>query len=145
MKKLLFCSICILFLSIVGFTSSINNSKVTSQNKDKINEIDKNESNTVYQLLPIQGNNGKYGFINKQDKIVIPCKFDGAGHFSEGLAMVELKGKYGYINKQGKIVISCKFDEAGPFSEGLARVKLNGKDNYIDKNGKLLVPLLNKE
>ncbi len=41
-------------------------------------------------------------------KFVIPAKFDGAWHFSEGLANVEYNGKWGFINKVGKIVIPAK-------------------------------------
>ena len=41
--------------------------------------------------------NGKWGFINKTGKEVIPLKYDDAYPFSEGLAKVKLNGKYGLI------------------------------------------------
>jgi serine/threonine protein kinase len=84
--------------------------------------------------------NGKWGFIDKTGKEVIPCKYDYAAHFSEGFAAVELNGKYGYIDKTGKKVIPCKYDAADHFSEGLAAVELNGKWGHINKTGKEVIP-----
>jgi hypothetical protein len=51
--------------------------------------------------------NGKWGFIDTAGKEVIPLKYDVAGWFCEGLAMVILNGKYGFIDKTGKYVKDC--------------------------------------
>ena len=66
----------------------------------------------------------KYGFIDKNGKVVIEPQFDDTYPFSEGLAMVEKDGKRGYIDKSGKVVIEPQFDEVGDFSEGLAGVAI---------------------
>ena len=87
------------------------------------------------ELMPMQNLSGKYGFIDKQGHTVIPCKYDDAWHFSEGLAAVKLNGKWGFIDKQGHTVIPCKYDDAWHFSEGLATVFLNGKNGYINTRG----------
>ena len=70
--------------------------------------------------------NGKYGFINKKGKIIIPPKFDWYAWdgFKGGLASVFLNRKYGFINKKGELVIPFKFTRAFSFSEGLAIVSL---------------------
>src|SRR5690606_22652232 len=39
--------------------------------------------------------NGKYGFVDKTGKEVIPLKYDGAWDFSDGLSKVKLNGKWG--------------------------------------------------
>ena len=39
--------------------------------------------------------NGKYGFIDKTGREVIPIKYDYVFNFSEGLATVQLNGKWG--------------------------------------------------
>jgi len=98
----------------------------------------------------------KYGYIDKSGQVTIDLQFDFAGHFSEGLARVNIglkspfgqSGKWGYINKQGQIVIEPQFDSAEDFSNGLAHVNLGGKrighnpvlqggeNYYIDKTGK---------
>ena len=69
----------------------------------------------------------------------IPCQFDNAGWFHEGLAWVEVDGKYGYMNKDGEIVIPAVYDEAVDFSEGLAPVKQNGKWGFINPDGETVV------
>jgi hypothetical protein len=41
----------------------------------------------------------KYGFIDKNEKEIIPFMYDSVEEFSDGLAKVKLNGKSGYINK----------------------------------------------
>ena len=65
---------------------------------------------------------GKYGFVDSTGKLAIPCKYDWAGFFFEGLALVKLDGKWGFVDSTGKLAIPCKYDWANSFSEGLARV-----------------------
>ena len=92
-------------------------------------------------LARVERINGKWGFIDKTDKVVIPIKYDDAWSFSEGLARVELNGKYGFIDKTDKVVIPIKYDDAWSFSEGLASVALNGKWGFIDKTDKVVIPI----
>ena len=60
--------------------------------------------------------NGKAGFINKNGKATIECKFDsylnedtdegwipGCSPFVEGISIVKLNGKYGAIDEQGNL------------------------------------------
>ena len=91
-------------------------------------------------LTQVRDASGKWGYVGAQLNTVIPCKYDDADYFYEGLARIELNGKYGFIDKQGNTVIPCKYDWADSFSEGLARVKLNGKWGFIDKQGNEVIP-----
>jgi hypothetical protein len=84
--------------------------------------------------------NGKWGYIDKTGKTVIPFQYEDADCFSEGLAVVKQNGKYGYIDKTDKTVIPFQYEYADRFSEGLAIVKQNGKRGYIDKTGKTVIP-----
>lgn len=70
----------------------------------------------------------------------IPCRYDNAEDFSEGLAAVKLDGKWGFIDKMGNEVVPLEYEQVDSFSEGLAAVKQNGKWGYIDKAGKEVVP-----
>jgi hypothetical protein len=54
-------------------------------------------------LAPVQVG-GKFGFIDKTGKMVIPPKYDDAFSFSEGLALVKIGDKFRYIDKTGKFV-----------------------------------------
>lgn len=81
------------------------------------------------------GEDAPYGYIDKNGEEVIPCQFDYAEDFHEGLAVVELYERQGYINKNGEIVIACKFDTAGDFKEGKAEVSIDEENGIIKKDG----------
>jgi hypothetical protein len=44
---------------------------------------------------------GKWGYVDKTGKIVIPCKYEKAGDFKKGKATVELNGQTFSIDKNG--------------------------------------------
>ena len=83
---------------------------------------------------------GKYGFVDKTGKEVVPLIYDSVENFSEGLAQVEKDSKYGFVDQTGKEVVPLIYDSVDSFSDGLARVEKDGKRNYIDKTGKEVVP-----
>ncbi|MHB1000842.1 MAG: WG repeat-containing protein [Armatimonadota bacterium] len=98
---------------------------------------------------------GKWGYIDKNNKMVIPAVFDVATRFSGGVAAVLQNGKCKYINKQGKVILAVPQVQgvydlvtvsgeeffADEFSCGCARVCtdrdgwrygfINGKGNLI--------------
>lgn len=80
----------------------------------------------------------KYGFMNKAGGKMISSKYDFAGFFQEGLAVIALNDKYGFVNKLGVIQIPCIYESANDFNDGLAIVELNGKMGMIDRNGRFL-------
>ena len=84
--------------------------------------------------------NGKYGFIDKNGKEVIPCNYDFACVFDEGLAAIKLNGKWGFIDRDGIEVIPHRYEDVYAFSEGFAAIKLNGKWGFVNKEGIEAVP-----
>lgn len=109
----------------------------------------------------------KIGYIDKSGREVIPCQYDiaddfhdglanvngafidktgqvviqsakCAGNFSEGLA-VFYGNKSGYIDKTGQIAIPARFDRAYDFHDGLAMVKENRTWGFIDKSGRMVI------
>ncbi|MEO5350663.1 MAG: WG repeat-containing protein [Magnetococcus sp. YQC-3] len=90
-----------------------------------------------------------HGFIDSQGNLAIPCQFEEAMPFSEGLACVgrgerEEERLYGFIDRDGHEVVPCRFMRAFSFSDGLALVKPDGspdgKYGYIDSSGQLVIP-----
>lgn len=83
----------------------------------------------------------KYGFVDKNDKLIVPYQFDDGYDFKEGLALVKKDGRFYYIDKIGNKVIGKDFRDALPFNEGVAAVSNDGKWGYIDKTGKEIISL----
>lgn len=103
---------------------------------------------------------GKWGYIDKTGKMVIPPQFNldrtdtlysnyknykevaSQPHsFSEGLAAfyTGVDYKFGYMDKTGKITIPVQYVLAGDFNEGRAAVQLADKSYaLIDKSGKVI-------
>ena len=92
------------------------------------------------ELIPIVDSKGKWGYVDADDKEVIPCKYDDAFQFCNGLAKVSLCRKWGFIDKAGNEVIPVKYDGAYEFCELLTAVNQKGKWGYIDINGNEVVP-----
>ena len=103
---------------------------------------DENEdiSGEDINLTSQEGENEKYGFIDKSGKFVIEPQFEFANDFCDGLARVQINEKFGFIDKSGKFVIEPKFDWIDfSLSKGLVRVKIDEKWGYIDKSGKFVI------
>lgn len=92
------------------------------------------------ELIPFKNKySDKYGYKNAEGKEIIAPKYNSAGDFSEGLAVVNLNRKWGFIDKTGKEVIALKYDSAENFKNGKAKVysKQYATELYIDKTGQL--------
>ena len=114
--------------------------------------------------------NDKYGYINPDNKTVIPFIFDAAEDFSEGLALVGInkgyyrsilgylpKTFYGFIDIKGNWVIEPTFPNqflspGDGFKEGFAVMGAPREDNiypdkygYIDKTGKWVIKPIYKD
>ena len=85
---------------------------------------------------------GKFGFIDKNGTLVVPCIYDSADEYWEGMACIEMDGKWGFIDKNGTMIVPCIYEKAFPYHEGMACVKKDGKWGFIDKNRTLVVPCI---
>ena len=92
--------------------------------------------------------NKKYGFVNsKTGKLVIPCIYDDACSFNEGVALVTQKNKengYALISKTGELlsdfILTIIHSKYYVKNELFTNKGINGKYGTIDKNGKLIIP-----
>lgn len=110
-------------------------------------------------------NNFRWGYVDRNGRVVIPTQYFAAGDFSEGLAPVNVGGKrdtscgppynYGYIDKTGAFIIKPRFAHAAAFQNGRARVSIGdvkyegrclccaprflGKHGFVDRNGNFVV------
>lgn len=89
---------------------------------------------------------GAMGWIDRNGKEVIPCKYLGSSTFDKefGLACVTdavgTDEKYGFIDTTGAVVIPFQYRQAGSssFSNGYCRVNVGGKTVLIDEKGKVV-------
>lgn len=156
MKKFILISLLLLVFSCEG---------QTPENYKRINEnnswgfIDGNGKEIIplgiYEFLnPIDEKNmilakknGKDGYIDIHQNILIPFDYDDLGVFTDnGLAPAVKNGKSGAINRKGETVIAFIYDDLNYFyASGLAIVKKDGKFGFISETGKEIIPLIYEE
>jgi hypothetical protein len=78
---------------------------------------------------------GKRGYIDLFDELVIKPVYDDSDGFSQGMAAVRVGSKYGFIDRSGAFAVEPKFDNARWFSDGMAPVEIGGKWGFIDHDG----------
>lgn len=96
---------------------------VKKQTTSRYTYIDKNGNDVIFNCyygkdnigngLIIIRNKNRYGFIDSNDKIVIPCIYDLAEDFKDGFARVTLNGKSFYLTKDGKKISASKIGSLG--------------------------------
>ena len=74
---------------------------------------------------------------------MIPCQWNSACSFSEGLAAVDVDMmKWGYINTKGEMVVQARWTFACNYNDGVAFVAdvMTMESGYIDKDGRFFNP-----
>lgn len=77
---------------------------------------------------------GKWGYIDRDNNVVIPFEHDGAYGADAGLASVTKDGKCGLVDYRNRIVIDYEYDNISSPYEGVA---------YAIKNGLLYIITVN--
>ncbi len=111
------------------------------------------------ELIPFRKGD-KWGFCDRNKKIVIECIYNEVGAFSKGIAWVKIteninpnldlnlevntisSERYGYINKLGDLIFPCILQEAYDLREDLALVKLDEKFGFINEDGIIVIPII---
>ena len=101
--------------------------------------------------IPVQHQNGKYGFLDRQGREVIPCIYDEISLFGSGRAMVGLNNRYGIVDTTGRLVLPIEYESTTPkgeryvYRDDRALVEKGGKMGYVDLDGNLVIPLYFEE
>jgi len=97
-----------------------------------------NENSQSIKLIPYKSGD-KWGYIDKEGKILINPQFNYANIFINGIALVKsADNKFGYIGEDGKYIINATYKDATFFSEGLACVvPENDHPQFIDEKGNI--------
>ena len=83
---------------------------------------------------------GLAGLINAQGEIVLECRYEDVGNWSEGVAPAKKDGKWGFVAVNGDWKILPKYEGADSFLNGYAAVKLDGKTALINRSGETVAP-----
>ncbi|WP_116872641.1 WG repeat-containing protein [Terrimonas sp.] len=92
--------------------------------------------------LPMQ-ENGKWGFQDARNSIVIPAQFDYVYPFQNGAAIVSHNKKYGLINREGKFLADLIYDKMEYFDrhglQPVYNIKSGSKYGMMDTLGNLKI------
>jgi hypothetical protein len=94
-------------------------------------------------LIPYRDAANKWGYCNAQKKIIIPCQYEDARPFANGVAWVLSQKKWGLINAQGKFLFEPQSDEFTVpelFTGPLAVIRINNQFGFINRSGKIVIP-----
>ena len=104
---------------LTGIVTEINTSKgyikIRQDNEAKYynfrfeerTEQDINSSNTLF----LDKQNDKYGYVDKNGKVVVDYQYDDATEQNEyGYAAVQKDGKWGAINEKGEEIVAPQYD-----------------------------------
>lgn len=76
--------------------------------------------------------NGKWGYIDESENLIIKNVFEHAKSFTKGIGIIKLRGKYKGINRKGKEIINGEFDNILKFNnEGISFINKKGKWKQI--------------
>ena len=93
-------------------------------------------------LAAVWHHNGKWGFVNKKGKVIIPEDFYNnveTDYLNRGTIRVFRNDKVGLSNLEGKQLLPMIFDSIEPFvyeNDNETEVVFEGKSFHIDKTGK---------
>lgn len=81
---------------------------------------------------------GKVGYKNRKEELVIPCQYAYALNFSNNVATVHNGKKWALIDKQGKNITPFMFDDVGVFDGGYIKVFAGSESYFINTKGERL-------
>lgn len=87
------------------------------------------------------GRMNNFGYVDEYNKLVIPMKYNYAGDFRNGAAIVGIGNRKGIINKKGQVVLPIEYETIALDAQtGCYKLSKNGKNGRAGKDGKLLIP-----
>ncbi len=81
----------------------------------------------------------KYGYIDTDAEIIVPCIYDAAETFEDGVARVTEGNNCGYIDIDGMEIVPVEYDHVTKFHDDLTRAYKDDKWVCYDKTGRQLI------
>jgi hypothetical protein len=83
---------------------------------------------------------GRWGFVDPQGELVIPCRFQGAWDFDEERAAVQTEAGWTFVDPTGREVGAGGRARGSRYQDGLAPVEVDGRWGFLDREGALAIP-----
>jgi len=91
---------------------------------------------TFFEGLAKVKQNKKFGFINKDNVLVIDFLFDSVwNNFKEGYCLVSLDKKFGLIDKLGNVVLDFQYSDVRSIGNNVFPAKIKNKWTLVNING----------
>lgn len=116
----------------------------TQREYDKANlklmlkEYDKCDDKSFDNMRLVMKDN-LFGFLNEKGLETIPCVYEDAVHFRDGLACVCSDGKWGMIDVEGNVVSDFNSDSPTFYTNGIIIKFVDGKFGAVDKEGNIVI------
>ncbi|MFA4135649.1 MULTISPECIES: SEL1-like repeat protein [unclassified Brevibacillus] len=98
--------------------------------------------------LAVVARDGKYGYVHKSGRIVIPLEWEDAYDFEYGSAgaIVKRNGRYGLINLEGQTIVPTHYEELERLNyQGFHTAKKDGKWGVLDESGSVTIDFEHEE
>ena len=124
-----------------GFKDTTGNIIIPLNKYSFLNPIDE-------QGMILAKKDGKEGFIDINENVLIPFIYDDVGVFSKcvDLAPAAKNKKQGFINRKGEIIIPFEYDYTSYvryfYEPGIAVLLKNGKYGVINTENQIIVPFI---
>ena len=98
-------------------------------------------------IFPFEDKQGQWGYRDMNGKVQIAPRFQRAGYFRQGLALVQNQDNYGVINRQGQAVIAIKHASIKIMSTEplvclvFSKTSVGYKHGVIGDNNKTYLPI----
>jgi hypothetical protein len=86
---------------------------------------------------------GKYGLIDLEGNLVVPCEYEQLQGVSEGVAAARVKNRWGFVDTKGREVIPFVYEavQVGGFYQGRAAVNKAGSWLFVNRKGEAEWPM----
>ncbi|RLD24257.1 MAG: hypothetical protein DRI71_03100 [Bacteroidetes bacterium] len=83
--------------------------------------------------------NGKYGFKDQRNRIIIANRYESVKPFNQRLAAIKINNKWGFINLDEQIIVQPRYDSVGYFKGNTCITQKGGLLGVINQNGDEIV------
>lgn len=120
------------------------NSEEIAGQKTESEDVSEQETETENVVINYEGlqcvrRGGKYGYLDKMGRKVLPFVYDNAAPYVEGLAYFCIGEDYGFMDETQMPVFYLDCDSVSNFQDGLAYISVDGKYGYIDQSGEIVI------